>query len=89
MAESSLRRRSVEPEAYRDNVEMKGSFKVSETTDGRGHIDTDPPEYGKPADGWGDTSNDVRDMLRLGKKQEFKRNFSLISVRMTVGVNLG
>ncbi len=25
----------------------------------------------------GDTSNDIKDMLRLGKKQEFKRNFSL------------
>ncbi|KAK7045415.1 polyamine transporter tpo5 [Paramarasmius palmivorus] len=24
---------------------------------------------------WGDTSHDVRDMQRLGKKQEFKRNF--------------
>ncbi|KAI1617196.1 amino acid transporter-like protein [Exophiala viscosa] len=28
---------------------------------------------------YGDTTTDVRDMLRLGKKQEFKRNFSFIS----------
>jgi hypothetical protein len=27
----------------------------------------------------GDTAQDVRDMLRLGKAQEFKRNFSLLS----------
>lgn len=28
---------------------------------------------------YGDTSQDKVDMLRLGKKQEFKRNFSFIS----------
>lgn len=27
----------------------------------------------------GDTTQDVKDMFRLGKRQEFKRNFSLIS----------
>jgi hypothetical protein len=27
----------------------------------------------------GDTRQDIKDMFRLGKKQEFKRNFSLIS----------
>ncbi|KAF7880907.1 uncharacterized protein EAF02_006798 [Botrytis sinoallii] len=32
-----------------------------------------------PTDEYGETQNDVNDMLRLGKKQEFKRNFSLIS----------
>ncbi|KAF7948988.1 hypothetical protein EAE96_008166 [Botrytis aclada] len=38
-------------------------------------------EAGLPSstDGYGETQNDVKDMLRLGKKQEFKRNFSLIS----------
>ncbi len=30
-------------------------------------------------DVWGDSSFDRRDMQRLGKKQEFKRNFHLIS----------
>lgn len=30
-------------------------------------------------DSWGDTSHDVRDMQRLGKAQEFKRNFNLWS----------
>ncbi|KAL0258810.1 hypothetical protein SLS55_006314 [Diplodia seriata] len=29
--------------------------------------------------GWGDMTNDVRDMLRLGKKQEFKRNFGFLA----------
>ena len=29
--------------------------------------------------GWADTPHDIRDMLRMGKKQEFKRNFSLLS----------
>ncbi|KAF4314330.1 putative amino acid transporter protein [Botryosphaeria dothidea] len=28
---------------------------------------------------WGDTANDVRDMQRLGKKQEFKRNFGFLA----------
>lgn len=28
---------------------------------------------------YGDTSHDIKDMFRLGKKQEFKRNFSFIS----------
>jgi choline transport protein len=28
---------------------------------------------------WNDTNNDVKDMHRLGKKQEFKRNFGFIS----------
>lgn len=28
---------------------------------------------------YGDTTNDRIDMLRLGKKQEFKRNFSFVS----------
>ncbi|KAI9699939.1 MAG: hypothetical protein M1820_007001 [Bogoriella megaspora] len=28
---------------------------------------------------WGDSANDLRDMKRLGKKQEFKRNFNFIS----------
>jgi len=32
-----------------------------------------------PEDAWGDSTADKRDMLRLGKKQEFKRNFRLIS----------
>jgi len=30
------------------------------------------PSYGN--DEWGDTHNDQRDMMRLGKKQEFKVN---------------
>ncbi|KAF7507952.1 hypothetical protein GJ744_009986 [Endocarpon pusillum] len=30
--------------------------------------------------GRGNTSHDMADMQRLGKKQEFKRNFNLISI---------
>lgn len=35
-------------------------------------------EYG--GDGVGDTANDVSDMKRLGKKQEFRRNFSFLAI---------
>ncbi|EME81434.1 uncharacterized protein MYCFIDRAFT_38444 [Pseudocercospora fijiensis CIRAD86] len=35
---------------------------------------------------WGETDNDRRDMLRLGKKQEFKRNFSFLSALGFVSV---
>ncbi|KAL1606611.1 hypothetical protein SLS60_004016 [Paraconiothyrium brasiliense] len=37
-------------------------------------------------DMWGDTSDDVRDMQRLGKAQEFKRNFGLWSALGFVSV---
>ena len=36
----------------------------------------------------GDTAQDQIDMLRLGKKQEFKRNFSFISTLGFVGASL-
>jgi hypothetical protein len=41
-----------------------------------------------PSDGghWGNTAHDERDMLRLGKKQEFKRNFSFLSALGFVSV---
>lgn len=35
---------------------------------------------------WGDSRQDQRDMLRLGKKQEFKRNFHLLSALGFVSV---
>ena len=35
---------------------------------------------------WGDSKQDQRDMLRLGKKQEFKRNFHLLSALGFVSV---
>jgi amino acid transporter len=37
-------------------------------------------------DGWGDNDYDKRDMLRLGKKQEFKRNFHTLSALGFVSV---
>lgn len=73
MAESSLRRRSVEPEPYRDNIEMKGPY-ISEVAS-----DKHNAENGDLTEEWGDTANDLRDMQRLGKTQEFKRNFTFIS----------
>lgn len=66
----------MEPQPYGDNIEMKGSYKVSEQSSDdqpnaeNGYVDSEQ---------WGDTAQDVRDMQRLGKKQEFKRNFSFIS----------
>lgn len=68
MAGSSLRRRSVEPTTYDDNIEMKGSLKVAEAPDDR-HDLTDAPVEGTVQD-WRNTEQDVRDMMRLGKKQE-------------------
>ena len=49
------------------------------------------PEDGSPVqdgyqDIWGDSKQDQRDMLRLGKKQEFKRNFHLFSALGFVSV---
>lgn len=35
---------------------------------------------------WGDTPTDQLDMLRMGKKQEFKRNFSFLSALAFVSV---
>jgi len=49
-------------------IETKGPFYDSHQVS--------PPEMGAEMhtyeDGWGDTANDLRDMKRLGKAQEFK-----------------
>ncbi|CAD6442859.1 90bd4527-1b05-4edc-9b49-a094a9315455 [Sclerotinia trifoliorum] len=51
----------------------------------RKSIESDAREIGleaaspSPGNGYGDTQNDLSDMQRLGKKQEFKRNFNLLS----------
>jgi len=82
MAESSLRRRSVEPEPYRDNIELKGpSHHVSESSPYDRDVDGESPVYDGDSSEqqWGDSPQDLRDMRRLGKKQEFKRNFSFVS----------
>jgi choline transport protein len=44
------------------------------------------PMYDGYEDVWGDSKQDQRDMLRLGKKQEFKRNFHLLSALGFVSV---
>jgi hypothetical protein len=48
---------------------------------GDANITTTSPELVTRGDGseWNDTNHDVKDMHRLGKKQEFKRNFGFIS----------
>ena len=76
MAESSLRRRSVEPDYHSDNIEMKESLNVSEAAadkDGREAYSDDSSDL------YNDNAHDSRDMRRLGKKQEFKRNFNFWS----------
>ena len=77
MAEiSTLRRRSRKEDAlYKDNVELKRPYNVSESAD---QVPGGPPAYAYDSI-WRDTPNDLRDMQRLGKKQEFKRNFSFLA----------
>lgn len=45
--------------------------------------DEESPPSNSPPDGFnviqGDSAADIKDMLRLGKKQEFKRNFNILS----------
>jgi choline transport protein len=77
MAESStLRRRSVETAT--EGIELKGPQTVL-SADAKGDVESDSADYNADQDGWGDTDADLRDMRRLGKKQEFKRNFSFWS----------
>ncbi|KAK5169166.1 uncharacterized protein LTR77_006475 [Saxophila tyrrhenica] len=82
MASSSVDRQSMQP--YRDDpIEMKSSAKVTEPTSPGS--DNDIHQHGY-SDIWNDTSNDVRDMQRLGKQQEFKRNFHTLSALGFVSV---
>lgn len=66
-------------EPYRDNndIPLKAVSKVD------AHDNSGTPSYDEHHEAghgqWGDTSHDIRDMLRMGKKQEFKRNFSFLS----------
>ena len=56
--------------AYQDEtLDVKDHYKVSE-----GSPDSPDREIGVQ-DEWGNSQNDMRDMLRLGKKQESLRNF--------------
>ncbi|KAK4556140.1 hypothetical protein LTR86_006837 [Recurvomyces mirabilis] len=77
MAESnSIRRRSVEPTSHK--IESKGRAYNNISSDLKGDVELDAG-YLAQQEGWGDTDADLRDMKRLGKKQEFKRNFSFWS----------
>jgi choline transport protein len=64
-----------------DAVELKQPYNSTEQDDDYSPNEGDPP--GRISMAYeatlGNTANDVRDMDRLGKKQEFKRNFDFIS----------
>jgi hypothetical protein len=77
MAESSRQRRSME-RPYSEDIEMKGATSVA-TGVKTDSFSTDSLEI------MGHGENDKRDMQRLGKKQEFKRNFSFWSALGFVG----
>lgn len=52
-------------------------------------IEKNPTPYegtNLPDEVWGDIPSDQLDMLRMGKKQEFKRNFSFLSALAFVSV---
>lgn len=79
-----MARQALEP--YRDNpIEMKTPARRTEPspTDSENDVSSHHDHSG---DVWGDSANDMRDMLRLGKKQEFKRNFHTLSALGFVSV---
>lgn len=78
MAESSRQRRSME-RPYGDDIELKGASSVATGLKAKDSFSTDSLEI------MGHGENDKRDMARLGKKQEFKRNFSFWSALGFVG----
>ena len=60
----------------------KGQFQVLETSDTfkrDSNSESDGVTFGQHPNGLTNTAQDALDMQRLGKKQEFKRNFSLWS----------
>ncbi|KAI7182072.1 hypothetical protein KC352_g23257, partial [Hortaea werneckii] len=84
---SSFRQRTQEPDVMAGSIELKGpvNFTISETPGSKYS-----PEDGSPVLGdveiFGDTEHDLCDMKRLGKKQEFKRNFTFWSALGFVSV---
>lgn len=68
---TALRRRSRQ-----EGIELKSPHQVSEQLDAQ-DVGSSSEAYKDPI--WGDTQHDLRDMQRLGKKQEFKRNFGFLS----------
>ena len=78
MPESSLRRHSMGPPRNGEPGEMKGPYNVSEVADSS--FDSAKDKHDEAfGDGWKDAHTDALDMKRLGKTQEFKRNFKTIS----------
>lgn len=64
-------KKALHQHSRQDNVELKNPYQTDEKLDAQ---DGASPTYDANTyeDGWGDTAQDVRDMQRLGKKQEFK-----------------
>jgi hypothetical protein len=54
-------------------------YDVNRPTDDAGFTSYEVGGYGDEGIIYGDTQNDKADMLRLGKQQQFKRNFGFIS----------
>ncbi|KAI6812114.1 GABA permease-like protein [Hortaea werneckii] len=84
---SSFRQRTQEPEVMAESIELKGTgtFTVSETPGSMYSPETESAVHADVAL-WGETEHDLRDMKRLGKKQEFERNFSFWSALGFVSV---
>lgn len=74
----------VSPSLRRDEIiELKGNSKDPSDNDHGSPIFDDYDVADSP---WGNTNADEQDMQRLGKKQEFKRNFSFLSALGFVSV---
>lgn len=84
MAASTLRQRPMELAG--DDIEIKAPYNISEQGNSKHDYGAETPDNDGNDDVWGDSRNDMRDMLRLGKKQEFKRNFGLLSALGFVSV---
>ena len=68
-----------------DAVKTKQPYNSAEIKGARSE-DIESPTLDGYEDVWGDSKTDQRDMLRLGKKQEFKRNFHTLSALGFVSV---
>ncbi|KAI6903080.1 GABA permease-like protein [Hortaea werneckii] len=84
---SSFRQRTQEPEIMAESIELKGpvTYTVSDDPDSKDSPENESPVHGD-VELWGDTEHDLRDMKRLGKKQEFQRNFTFWSALGFVSV---
>lgn len=74
---SSLRREPLQ------SIQLKNSSKSGDDDE---HGSPIYDEYDLSDSRWGNTISDDQDMHRLGKKQEFKRNFSFLSALGFVSV---